>query len=95
MPSFGALGDAPTFAPVYALGIDLRHILRENPAFEDWNANQKLGTERKLHRLKTALDTYLENLGGNWLNKPPTIELGILKSVLSQVLIQTESALRL
>lgn len=95
VPSFGALGDAPSFDPAYALGLDLRQVVKDIPAFEDWNASQKLGTEKKLQRLKAALDTYLESLGGNWLNKPPVTELGILKSVLSQVLIQTESALRL
>lgn len=82
------------FDPAYTLGMDLRHFLKEIPEFERWNATQKLGTDKKLQKLQSALENYLKNVSGNWVNAPPTEEFSLLQTILASVLTRTESALQ-
>lgn len=91
---FSSLATASPFDPTYTLGLDLRQFLKEIPEFEQWNASQKLGSDRKLQKLQSALDTYIGQLSSNLLNTPPEEEFSILQTILSSILIHTESALQ-
>jgi hypothetical protein len=89
-----ALANVSPLDAAYTLGLDLRSFLKEIPEFEQWNAAQKLGTDKKLNRLHTTLTTYVSNLTGWMPNRPPTEEFRILLTILSAVLRRTESALQ-
>jgi hypothetical protein len=91
---FSSLATVSPFDPAYTLGMDLRQFLKEIPEFERWNAAQKLGTDKKLQKLQSALEGYLQNVSANWINSPPNEEFSLLQTILSSVLTRTESALQ-
>lgn len=94
-PKLALTSAASPFDPVDTLGVDLRQFLRQVPEFEQWNASQKLGTEKKLQKIQSAIDSYISSLMGTWLpNDPPQEEFRILRTLLSAILVQTESALQ-
>jgi hypothetical protein len=91
---FSSLATASPFDPAYTFGIDLRQFLKNIPEFECWNASQKLGTEKKLQKLHSALEEYLKNVPTNLLNTAPTEEFSLLQTILASILAHTESALQ-
>ena len=90
---FSSLATASPFDPAYTLGIDLRQFLKEIPEFERWNAAQKLGTDKKLQKLHSALEAYLKNVSSNLIITPPTEEFSLLQTILESIMIHAESAL--
>jgi hypothetical protein len=95
LDEFSSLTTASPFDPAYTLGIDLRQFLKEIPEFERWNSPQKLGADKKLQKLQSALENYLENLSANLLNTPPKEEFLLLQTILASILVHTESALQM
>jgi hypothetical protein len=77
-----------------AFGADLHKLLRENTTFERWNASQKIGTDKKLQKLQSAVQKYLQNPSNNLINSPPKEELTVIEAILESLLSQTESALQ-
>lgn len=78
----------------YTFGTDLHKLLKENVVFEKWSAPQKLGMEKKLQKLQSAVGNYLQNLPGNWVNSPPKEELSVIEAILESLLSHTESSLQ-
>jgi hypothetical protein len=94
-PNLALISAASPFDPVDTLGVDLRQFIRHVPEFEQWNSSQKLGTDKKVQKLQSAVDHYIASLMGTWLpNDPPQEEFRILKSLLAAILVQTEAALQ-
>lgn len=93
--SFAGFGRATAEGPSYSLDLDLHQIIKALPDFEQWHAAQKLGFEKKWQKLITTLESYIQNVGGNWLpNQPPKEEFQILQKIISELLLHAESTLQ-
>jgi len=88
------LADEPTAR--YTTDVDLRQRLRAVPEFESWLAKSKLGVDRKIARLASAIEGLLDRLSSNLVvgeRDLPQEELQILRKILAALLRDTQSAL--
>lgn len=80
--------------PKYSLDIDLRQLLKGLDIFEQWHRAGKLAFKEKTIRLITSLEEYLDKVSCNLFpSNPPQEEFKILYTVLSELLLRTETAL--
>jgi hypothetical protein len=75
--------------PRFALNLDVRPIVKEVQAFQDWRRHSKMGAKEKMLRLIAALEDYEKSRPSNLFPRPPE-EFQVLHAVLSELLLRIE-----